>query len=468
MTRQKARFLRSLAVKLRGMARAACLLCGLAAIAGCAAATYDDADKEYFRNQPERVLEAYARALEDRGRNALLGVDKLLSAAMLRHDWAGAEQLAIRASTLVNIFVAGEKGERDALSLLGQEKDKPFKGEPHERVMVDFYLGIIRFRRGDYEGALAAFRSARNKDRGAYLLPVEEDKAAEGKTNLERFLYDPDYALLDFFAAKCHQLLGEPQEAEEYLASAHKIRPELGQLFDEGMDPETNIFVVVEGGRPPLKRKTGPKGAILAYRKDLESRLDRVSFDGQDLSFGLCEDLYFQATTLGGRHVDDLNLVKVRRQEVLQAAGFATMTAGYALALAGAAGDHHHTSRNLQYAGLAAMAVGLGAMIFADAAIDPSADVRAWTTLPGEVYLAVGRAQPGGSHRLKVSAECVGDESQEWIDVPVEEGVNLYPIRLLPGRSGGSWLEEAAPPPDGSAPAGAAAPPAAPSSQPEP
>jgi len=80
----------------------------------------------------------------------------------------------------------------------------------------------------------------------------------------------------------------------------------------------------------------------------------------------------------------------------------------------------------------------------------------------------VGRAQPAGQHRLRIVAEGGGDESQEWIDVPVEEGVNLYPIRLLPGRSGGSWIEEPAPPPGESAPAGAAAPPAAASSQPEP
>jgi hypothetical protein len=148
--------------------------------------------------------------------------------------------------------------------------------------------------------------------------------------------------------------------------------------------------------------------------------------------------------------VDELNLTKVKRQEVLQAAGFATMTAGYALAFAGAASDHHSTSRSLQYAGLAAMAVGLGALIFAEAAIDPSADVRAWTTLPGEIFLAVGRAQPGGLHRLKIVAEGGGAESQEWVDVPVEEGVNLYPVRLLPGRTGGPWLPAAEPTSSGS------------------
>ena len=136
------------------------LIAGVALLSGCAVAMYQEADEDYYRNNPARVEASYQGAVEDDGKNALLGTEKLLSAAMLRQDWKEAERLAIRASTLVNIFVAGEGGERDALSLFGQEKDKPFKGEPHERAMVDFYLGVLRFRDQDYEGALSAFRSA--------------------------------------------------------------------------------------------------------------------------------------------------------------------------------------------------------------------------------------------------------------------------------------------------------------------
>ena len=128
---------------------------------------YVHADAYYFRNEPALMEEAYTDALTDPGRNALLGVEKLLSASVARGDWQRAEDLAIRASTLCNIYLGYQSGERDALSLLGQEKDKPFKGEPHERVMVDFYLGLLRYQKGDYEGALAAFRSAIDKDRGA-------------------------------------------------------------------------------------------------------------------------------------------------------------------------------------------------------------------------------------------------------------------------------------------------------------
>ena len=322
--------------------------------------------------------------------------------------------------------------------------------------MVDFYLGVLRFRERDYEGALAAFRSAMHKDRGTFLLPVEEAEAKEDSPNVKRYIYDDDYALFRFFAAKCHQLLGEPEEAARYIEGAKAIRPELGPLFDEGMKPEMNILVLVEGGRAPIKMKTGPQGAILGYARGHESKVDGVYIGDEGLEglfFGLCEDLFYQATTLGGRQVDELNLVKAQRQETLHAAGYIASTAGYMLLLAGAATEDHKLGRDLQAAGLIALGIGVATMIFAGAAIDPSADTREWSTLPGQLFLAVGRAPPGQGYRLVVRASGDGDESQEWVDVPVEEGVNLYPLRLLPGRSGGSWLPPP-PPEDAGNPAG--------------
>lgn len=401
---------------------------------------YGNADVWYYRNQPEKVEEAYAEAFDDKGPDALVGVEKLLSAAILRGDWERADILAQRASLLVNVYMAGETGERDALGLLGQEKDKPFKGEPHEQVMADFYLGLLRYQRRDYEGALAAFRSAMNKDRGTFLMPVDVDEAKEDADNVRVFLFSDDWAILRFFAAKCYQLLGEPDEAEKQLAVARQIAPKIAPLLEEGMDPSNNVLVVVEGGQAPLKQKSGPKGAILAYGRAPVSELRSVSVAGSGLSFSLIDDLYYQATTIGGRQVDVLNEDKAKKQEALQTAGFAVTTAGYILATAGAFAGNRNTGRNLQTAGLIAIGVGILTMIIADAAIDPSADTRAWTTLPGVLFLGVGRAPPGGDATLEVIASgSAGDESQTWTRVPVDETNNLYWIRLLPGRRGGAW-----------------------------
>lgn len=401
---------------------------------------YGNADAWYYRNQPEKIEEAYAEALEDKGPDALVGVAKLLSAAIARQDWERAGILAERASLMVNIYMAGEPGERDALGLLGQEKDKPFKGEPHEQVMADFYLGLLRYQQRDYEGALAAFRSAINKDRGTFLMPVEVSDAKRDGDNVKVFLFADDWAILRFFAAKCYQLLGEPGEAEKQLAVARQIAPKIVPLLEEGMDPSNNALVVVEGGRAPYKRKTGPQGAVLDYGRAPVAEVKSITLAGRGLSFSLIDDLYYQATTIGGRQVDALNEEKARKQEALQTAGFAVTTAGYVLATAGAFAGNKSTRRNLQTAGLIAIGVGILTMIIADAAIDPSADTRAWTTLPGRLFLGVGRAPPGGGATLRVIASgSAGDESQTWTGVPVAEKNNLYWIRLLPGRRGGAW-----------------------------
>lgn len=422
--------------------RTTALLSLLGLVAGCASNAYDSNDDAYWRNDPRSLVDAYRDAVNDTGPNALLGVEKLLSAALLAHDRTNAEALAVRASTLVNIYIAGEPGERDALGLLGQEKDKPFKGEPHERVMVDYYLGLLRFQTGDYEGALAAFRSAMNKDRGSYLIPVERDRAREGTDNADRYLYEDNYALLLFLAAKCCQLLDEPEDARKFFTRACEVLPNMKPLFEEGMEADINTLVLVEGGSAPRKQRTGPRGSILGYVPGSTSRLDRVQLGDTDLSFGQCEELHEQATTIGGREVDKLNKSKAERQEILHTAGFATAAAGYFFAVTGGPARSRKESARMQAAGLIAIGVGIAMMLFADAAIDPSADTRAWTTLPGQIYLALGRVAPSSNARLLVQAASgSSDLSQEWTGVPVNPGtINLYWIRLLPGRSGGAWV----------------------------
>ncbi len=401
---------------------------------------YEDADVWYFRNQPERVEEAYAGALEDKGPDSLVGVKKLLSCAIARGDWERADILAERASTMVNIYVAGEPGERDALGLLGQEKEKPFKGEPHEQVMVDFYLGLLRYQRGDFEGALAAFRSAINKDRGSFLVPVDVDKAKKDSDNVNLFLFDDDWAILRFLAAKCYQLLGEPKEAGKQLAMAKQIAPKIASLLDEGMDPANNILMVIEGGRVPYKRKTGPKGAILNYERGAVSDVKSLHVGDAGVSFSLIDDLFYHATTLGGLQVDQLNQDKAAKQKALHTAGFAAATAGYILAVAGSFASSKKTRGNMQAAGLIAVGVGIATMMFAEHAIDPSADIRAWSMLPGMLFLGVGRAPADSVATIKViSTSSRGDESQTWTDVPVAKQNNLYWIRLLPGKRGGAW-----------------------------
>jgi hypothetical protein len=302
--------------------------------------------------------------------------------------------------------------------------------------MADFYFGLLRYRRGEYEGALNAFLSAMNKVRGTYQLPVEPDKARKGAPNAETVLFENRYSTFAFFAASSCQHIDEPEEARRYLEMAKQARPEMAALFDQGLDPRTNVLAVIEAGLAPVKRQRGERRQILAYSRGLSATVESVRVSGQPMSFGVSEDLFVQATTIGGRAVDKLNDVKASRQEALAAAGYFTTVAGTFIAFAGSA-NHN---QNLQMAGLAAMAIGVGTMIFAEAAIDPSADIRAWNTLPDQIYLAFGSVEPG-THQVDIQAQnqFSGDLSQHWTDVPVSKDTTLLWFRLLPYRKGGVY-----------------------------
>src|SRR5690606_29290175 len=194
---------------------------------------------------------------------------------------------AQRISTEVNVFIAGEPGERDALSTFGREADKPFKGEPHERVMADLYLGLLRYRRGDHEGALSCFRSALNHDRGSFLLPVERHEARRGAPNVRRYLYEPDWALAWALACRSWLILGEVESAEEAFGNAVASRPEHEGLFQRVVDLENNVLVVIETGEAPRKRRTGPGGAELAYSRRPTAHVLEIRLGGEPLPFAL-------------------------------------------------------------------------------------------------------------------------------------------------------------------------------------
>ena len=412
----------------------------LAAVSCRSRDRYSGEDSYYYTGQPERIIEAYGEARDDPGIDGLLGMMKLLSAYLSLGDWKAAEDLALDVSTGVNIYRAGESGERDALSAFGSERDKPFKGESHEQAMADFYLGLLRLRKGDPEGALCCFRSALDKDRGSYVLPVESKEARAEQDNTMRYLYAADYATFELFAARCWRALGEMKEARRSLARAKKLRPDLGALLDAAMDLEKSALVVIEAGGAPEKLQNGPRGSILRYEQGPEVVVEEVRLNDESLMFAETDDLHEQATTLGKRQVDELNQVKARRQEALQAVGMVATIAGAAIASSASRDDDHgkkRKNRSQRNAGLVTMAAGLATVIFSEVAFDPGADTRTWTLLPGTLLVAVAPAPVEPENILEIRWRRGSVRYAERREnVSFGEGGDLAWIRLLPARAG--------------------------------
>src|SRR5438046_299363 len=84
---------------------------------------------------------------------------RLGSTALVAKDLDDAEAAFLRAYEVIN-SVGVNEGGRSLGAALVDEKIKIWKGEPYERAMANFYLGLIYYIRHDYDNARAAFENA--------------------------------------------------------------------------------------------------------------------------------------------------------------------------------------------------------------------------------------------------------------------------------------------------------------------
>src|SRR5690606_32723684 len=81
------------------------------------------------------------------------------SAALIEYHLEEAEAAFLRAYEVMN-SVGVNDGGRTMGAVLIDEKMRIWKGEPFERAMVNFYLGLTYYMQADYQNARAAFENA--------------------------------------------------------------------------------------------------------------------------------------------------------------------------------------------------------------------------------------------------------------------------------------------------------------------
>jgi hypothetical protein len=149
--------------------------------------------------------------------------------------------------------------------------------------------------------------------------------------------------------------------------------------------PGSNLLLVAETGKSPLKVATGEFKEKLEYTRGNGFLEDGASFRlaGNSLKATQAEDLYWQASTRGGRAVQAILDGKAEFKDAAGTVGNTALAAGaltgYAAALSG--------NRNAAIAGGILLLVGAIAKV-AEAATRPEADVRYWDNLPDGLYLA--------------------------------------------------------------------------------
>ena len=253
--------------------------------------------------------------------------------------------------------------------LFGREETKPFAGEPYERIMGNYYRGLIYWRDGEPDNARALFRS------GQFI-----DSDTENKT------YSGDWVLLDYLdGLATRKLAGDGSDA---LARARANAQAQGRPVPPDYDAKANVLVFAEYGPGPLKYASGEYGELLKFTVDKSLvAFARLTVDGRTLELPPYDDVSWQATTRGGRVMDHILGNKAVFKQRSETVGD--------VALVGALGTAAYgTGKDSQNLAIGLAAVGLVSKIMS-AATQTQADVRSWNNLPRYLSFGALRLAPG-------------------------------------------------------------------------
>ncbi len=260
------------------------------------------------------------------------------------------------------------KDAASARRLFNEEAKKMFIGEPYERVMAYFYRGIVYWMDGEPDNARACFRTGQ-------LL----DSDAENKT------YAGDWALLDYLDGLASVKLAADGSDALARAQAHTRATPLPPYA-----PRANVLFFVEFGNGPLKYAAGQFREQLRFREGNSSvKSAVVKVAGQTLPAPGYDDLYFQATTRGGRVMDHILAGKAQFKGAADAVGDAAIISG---AVLGVTGQGRRSNADEVGAGL--LLFGLASKLISGAT-NPTADTRCWENLPGHLSFAAAELPPG-------------------------------------------------------------------------
>lgn len=274
------------------------------------------------------------------------------------------EALALAAANFGNISKEAAKSRR----MFRNESDKPFIGEPYERVMANYYRGIIYWKDGEPDNARALFRS------GQLLDSDTEDKTYAG-----------DYVLLDYLDGLVSAKLGG--DGNDALLRARANAKVQGRAKLPDYNPKANVMLFVEYGQGPRKYTGGEYGEQLKfYTEQSKIHSARIQVDGRHVGLPPYDDVNYQATTRGGRLMDHV----LGNKAVFKGA---TDTVGD-VALIGALAAANHGGRDADRAAIGLAAVGVLSKL-ASAATTPEADIRTWDNLPQRLSFAALQLAPG-------------------------------------------------------------------------
>jgi tetratricopeptide (TPR) repeat protein len=361
---------------------------------------------DFLADKPEPLRPYYSMVMIQGPRNEVLNYMRSGLAAYEAESYSVATDSFDRALQGIEAVYANNADAEKARKLFTRESYKDFKGEPYERAMAYYYRGLLYMREGDYQNARASFKGG-----------VLQDAFAEEEQNRA------DFALLIFLEGWASHCAGDAGLASDSFAEVVKLKPDFTPP-----GPDDNTLVLIETGPSPVKYGDGPKHQLLRYRRGdgIEEKQAKLEVRGEARSAYVIEDIFYQASTRGGRPVDFILDGKVQFQEGTKVAGTVLKTVGLATLAAGLAADNKY----VVIAGGVVTILGFVADGVA-AAVRPEADIRYWDNLPDKVHLAA-LSLPDAKNEVRAQ---VFDSSGDPI-----EGLSKSGDILFAGKCGFAWI----------------------------
>jgi hypothetical protein len=414
-------------------------------------------------DRPKEVQPLYLDYFLDEDRNKVLNLMKIgLYSYQEGYYDESKKAFDIVLKNIESLNVNSDMTEK-AKSLWHGESQKLFVGEPYERAMAYYYRGLLYLKDNDYENARASFRGGILQDSRSENEEYQADfksllllDALSSKLNGEIDLFESSINEYDSIShsvfvdfdndstiekSACRKNGGTPSWDFKNDVAACKLVNGTFVSYEETntiLEPKEddnititkvsldelkkhNFFLFIDTGTPPQKLTGGNKNSELYFSPTFDLTAPKIQIDNNISKAYLQDELYFQASTRGGRQIDKIIEGKVQFKDNLASTGEALQKGGAVALHASAIAAMSSNNDNVRAAAGAvalvaftAMAIGAVAETVSDAVVT-AADSRYWDTLPGGIYLYSTKL-PIGKHTIKV----INNDTIKVIDVDIK------------------------------------------------